>query len=80
MKYTQTKLGFGSKFLKNKRVDPSSKKRKLKQQTHSESVKQFLEQDINSTTAPGKNETITRNKIKKTKRCLTDSLRNLHKK
>uniref|UniRef100_A0A8D9AZZ8 Uncharacterized protein n=1 Tax=Cacopsylla melanoneura TaxID=428564 RepID=A0A8D9AZZ8_9HEMI len=43
-------------------------------------VKEFLEQDISSRLTPGKKDTITRNKVKKQKRFLNDSLKNLHSK
>ena len=45
-----------------------------------EKVRTFLELDINSRLLPGKRDTITRNKQKKQKRLLNDSLKNLHKK
>jgi hypothetical protein len=41
-------------------------------------VKNFLEDDENSRLCPGKNDCITKNKLKKQKRYLTDSLKNLH--
>lgn len=40
----------------------------------------FLEEDENSRICPGKNEFVSKGKIKKQKRYLTDSLKNLHKK
>lgn len=43
-------------------------------------IVEFLEDDENSFFAPGKRDTITKNKIKKQKRYLRDSLLNLHKK
>lgn len=43
-------------------------------------VRIFLESDDNSTMAPGKRDTITRNKIKMRKRFLNNSLLSLHKK
>lgn len=42
-------------------------------------VRIFLESDDNSTMAPGKRDTITRNKIKMQKRFLNNSLLSLHK-
>lgn len=45
-----------------------------------ETVQVFLEEDSNSTLAPGKKDCITRKKLKKQKRYLNDSLRALHKK
>lgn len=41
-------------------------------------VEKFMECDINTVLAPGKKDTITRGKIKKQKRYLTDSLKSLH--
>lgn len=43
-------------------------------------VEQFFMEDINSRASAGKNETITRNKERKQKRYLCDSIKNLHKK
>ncbi|KAK6185007.1 hypothetical protein SNE40_007338 [Patella caerulea] len=43
-----------------------------------QNVKEFLERDDSSRVAAGKKMTITRNKIKKQKRFLTDTLKNLH--
>jgi hypothetical protein len=43
-------------------------------------VEQFFLEDINSRASAGKNETITRNKDKKQKRYLSDTVKNLHKK
>ena len=43
-------------------------------------VEHFFLEDINSRASAGKNETITRNKEKKQKRYLNDTVRNLHKK
>lgn len=45
-----------------------------------ENVRQFLEDDENSRQAPGKKDCITRKKIKKQKRYLNDTMKNLHKK
>lgn len=42
-------------------------------------IRHYLEEDINSTQAPGKNDTITRGKIKMQKPYLNDSLLNLYK-
>lgn len=44
------------------------------------SVRSFLQRDDNSSIAPGKKDTITRNKVKRQKRFLNDDLRNLHAK
>uniref|UniRef100_A0A2A4ISZ8 Uncharacterized protein n=1 Tax=Heliothis virescens TaxID=7102 RepID=A0A2A4ISZ8_HELVI len=44
------------------------------------SVQRFLESEENSMISPGVKDTITRQKIKKQKRYLTDSMENLHKK
>lgn len=41
-------------------------------------VKKFLEADDNSTLCPGKHDTITRNGVKKQKRYLNNTLKNLH--
>ncbi|KAF9424564.1 hypothetical protein HW555_000375 [Spodoptera exigua] len=43
-------------------------------------VKSFYEDDENSKQCPGKQDYITRHKLKKQKRYLTDSLKNLHRK
>ena len=43
-------------------------------------IQAFLEMDISSTLAPGKKDTITRKGLKKQKRYLNDTLKNLHKK
>lgn len=43
-------------------------------------VQKFLEQDICSRMAPGKKDCITRKKVKKQKRLLNDTLKNLHEK
>jgi len=43
-------------------------------------VEQFFLEDINSRASAGKKETVTRNKEKKQKRYLNDTLKNLHKK
>lgn len=45
-----------------------------------EIIHRFYEDDNNSRCAAGKKECITRNKIKKQKRYLLDSLKNLHHK
>ena len=42
-------------------------------------IRRFLEEDINSSQAPGKKETVTRGKIKMQKRYLNDTLLNLYK-
>ena len=44
------------------------------------SIKEFLERDDNTKIVPGKKDTITRCKIKKQKRYLTDMFVNLHSK
>lgn len=43
-------------------------------------VLKFYEDDENSSMCPGKNDTITRNGIKKQKRLMTDTIKNLHRK
>ena len=43
-------------------------------------VRQFFERDDNSRITTGKKQTVTRNKIKRQKRLLNDSIRNLHEK
>jgi len=43
-------------------------------------IEAFFTEDINSRASAGKSETITRNKVKKQKRYLNDSIKNLHKK
>ncbi|MGL5028750.1 MAG: hypothetical protein ACRC6C_01280, partial [Wolbachia pipientis] len=43
-------------------------------------VTQFLEKDENSRMCPGKRDTVTRNKVKKQKHLLSDTMLNLHKK
>lgn len=45
-----------------------------------EAIQSFLEEDCNSALAPGKKDTITLNKVIKTKRYLQDTLENLHTK
>jgi hypothetical protein len=44
------------------------------------SVQRFLQDDENSRQAPGKKDCITRKKLKKQKRYLNDTMKNLHKK
>ena len=46
----------------------------------SQSIRENLENDLNSTQCPGKKDTITLKKQKRVKRKLNDSLINLHKK
>lgn len=58
----------------------SQNKRELLRKGIEESVKLFFEDDENSQLCPGKKDCITRNKAKKQKRLLLDSLLNLHKK
>lgn len=57
------------------KVDTTSKPMKLRI-----AVQNFLERDDNSKMCPGKKDCKTRNKIKKQKRYLSDSMFNLHKK
>ena len=56
------------------------RKRKYSIQNMEKKVIDFYLEEVNSTTAPGKKETITKNKVKKQKKYLTDSLKNIHKK
>lgn len=55
-------------------------KKKAVISAHRLQVQQFLESDDNSTMAPGKRDTIARNKIKMKKRFLNNTLFNLHQK
>ncbi|XP_063215777.1 uncharacterized protein LOC134527217 [Bacillus rossius redtenbacheri] len=59
-------------------------KRKQKQNAMSQQTKymvcRFYEEDVNSSMTPGKKEFVTKNKTKKKKRVLLDSLKNLHRK
>lgn len=64
-------VGQGEEFVRRK------KEKFLKMK---EAVRKFLEQDDSSRLTAGKKETVTKNKIKKQKRLLNDSLLNLYKK
>ena len=86
MKVANEMLGITEKRLKFnslRRKDDRFRRRKYKNSI-SDKVKQkvrdFLEKDNNSRMMPGKRDTITRNKIQKQKRLLSDSLKSLHKK
>ena len=69
-----------------KELKPRTNRRKNKQHVNEKvrrmvnSIKEFLERDNNTKIAPGKKDTITRCKIKKQKRYLTDTFVNLHSK
>lgn len=54
-------------------IKPDEKKNRILRR-----VVKFLEDDENSTLCPGKNDTISRHGLKKQKRLLTDTLKNLH--
>lgn len=57
----------------------ASKNARVKFETTKRHIIEFLEKDENSRLCPGKKDTITRNKDKRQKRYLNDSLLNLHK-
>lgn len=74
---TQKRLKFNS--LKQNRDKYSRRKYKnALSERVKERVRLFLEEDINSRMMPGKKDTITRKKLKKQKRILTNSMKNLH--
>nr|CAI5831927.1 unnamed protein product [Callosobruchus analis] len=69
----------GSSAITYKRLGYNKSRTETKGQRNTV-VQRFYEDDSNSRNAAGKKECITRNSIKKQKRYLLDSLRNLHKK
>lgn len=79
-KYKLWRLGNSSITYKKLRHNSSTKKTKAKKNGVVQMIHRFYEDDSNSRTAAGKKECITRNSIKKQKRYLLDSLKNLHKK
>lgn len=58
----------------------SNKKKAIKTDLVRNILREFLERDENSIVAPGKNDVISKNGVIKTKRFLTDTLDNLHRK
>ncbi|KAF9412444.1 hypothetical protein HW555_009047 [Spodoptera exigua] len=72
-KYQKTKTKLITE-LQNKLLQVTKEKEMFKKRR----VVKFLEDDENSTLCPGKNDTISRHGLKKQKRLLTDTLKNLH--
>ena len=66
--------------LRGKTVQLRKKYKNAISERVQEKVKSFLEEDIHSRLLPGKGDTITRKKVKKQKRILSESLKTLHKK
>ncbi|XP_049876011.1 uncharacterized protein LOC126377838 [Pectinophora gossypiella] len=73
---------YSSSSLTHKKFRPRIPKKNLKDKRNRvvQMVQRFYEDDSNSRAAAGKKECITRNRTKKQKRYLLDSLKNLHKK
>lgn len=70
----------GTKERKAREKLITNLKDKPKQDRNRQIVVKFYEDDENSSLCPGKNDTVTRNGIKKQKRLMTDTIKNLHKK
>lgn len=69
---------FISYKLYKKALNNKGRKKSLKNINNAIIVRNFLELDINSRMCPGKKETVTKNKVKRQKRILLDTLKNLH--
>jgi len=63
-----------------KKQMPMMKKENKTRLRQLKAVRTFLEEDVNSTLAPGKKDTVTSRQIKKQKRFLNDTMLNLYKK
>ena len=75
----QTGIGFTSKHTSKKHADLTSKTRYSSRGTrYGRIVREFYVRDDNSRATSGKKETLTRNRDKKQKRLLCDTMKNLH--
>lgn len=77
----KSRFGFGSyKLFKENRSKNNESKRAILRKKMKEEVVNFLEKDCNTTLCPGKKDCITKDKIKKQKRYLNGTLKELHAK
>ncbi len=84
MKEAQNQLGFSAKMMRKNSERPAGLHFHRKPYKNiisvdtTEKIKIFLERDNNSRATTGKRETLTRQKVKKQKRVLNDTLHNLY--